>query len=225
MKLFRLAMQLTLGSVLLLGGCMRTTYQDLEADRTAVPLLERDVRYQLSSYYFRDPPQCAAIVTEPSKAPKKVRRAVEAAVERHLATRLPKVIGSAETKRLERRLILDVANPADRRSFAKRARCDAILIIRLHAVTDEYFVLWSQRGIGVILEMRDVVKSRRLWIAHHETHRGDGGVPLSPFSLPLIAARAAMLNGDSEVYESIADDAVRRMMATLPDMRFGKTQP
>lgn len=200
---------------------MRTTYHGLDADRPSVPLLERNVRYRLSSLYYRDPPQCAAIVTEPSEGRILVRRAVEAAVERYLATRLPRVIGYAEMKRLERQLILDVGNPEDRRAFSKQTRCEAIMIIRLHAVIDEYYVLWAQRGIGVVLEMRDVARERRFWIAHHETDRGDGGVPVSPFSLPLIVGRAAMLNKDPEVYESIADDAVRRMMATLPDMRFG----
>ena len=226
-----------LAGVLLLGGCMRTTYRDVDAERASVPLLERGVRYRISSHYYRNPPQCAVIVTQESAAPKtdepdknaasaderrSVRRAVEAAVERNLSTRLPRVIGRSEKRQLERRLVLDIRDAGDRREFARRTRCKTAMLVRIHAVKDDYLVLWSQRGIGIVLELRDIETSKRLWIAHHESDRGDGGVPLSPFSLPFAVARAAMLKSDTEVYESIADDAVRRMMTTLPDMRFSK---
>jgi hypothetical protein len=45
------------------------------------------------------------------------------------------------------------------------------------------------------------------------------GLPFSPLSLSVSIARAVPVKGDPEIFHSIADDAVCRMMRTLPDTR------
>lgn len=204
---------------LAVGACTRTTYHGFEASDPPLPLVERRVQFYLSPAYFRDPPRCAAIHTLSPAAASPVTRAVERAVERHLSTRLERVMGAGQVDRTTAHLAVELSHAADRRVFRRQSGCDALVRIRIDGVTDDYFVIWSRRAISLTLELIRTDDGKLLWKAHHRAERGDGGLPLSILSLPFTAARAARLKGDHEAFESIADDAVRRMMATLPDLR------
>lgn len=220
MKPAALAVALSLSATLLLGACARTTYQGYETPDDQAGFLERRVQFHLSSTYFRTPPRCVAIRTAPAAAiPATVRRAVMGAVERHLAMRLVRVMGPARTRRAAQRLGLDPDDPADRRVFARHTGCDAMIRVRIENLSDDYLLVWSRRAISISLEMTRSEDGGLLWKARHRAWRDDGGVPFSLFSLPFAAFRAARLTGDREAFESIADDAVRRMTATLPDLR------
>lgn len=204
---------------LTVSACTRTTYHGFEAKDPPLPLVERRVQFYLSPAYFRDPPRCAAIHTLSPAPASPVTGAIERAVERHMSTRLPRVMGTGQVDRTTVHLAVELSNPADRRVFRRQTGCDALVRIRIHGVTDDYFVIWSQRAVALTLELIRTIDGKLLWKAHHRAERGDGGLPLSILSLPFTFARAARLKGDQEAFESIADDAVRRMMATLPDLR------
>ena len=204
------------------GGCLQTSYRPLNqpAAQTAEPnsFFERRVDYRLTDAFYTTVPSCAAIMTR-APAPRGIARLVEDAVERHLATRLPRVIGAARLHRVESTLGIDMKAAPDRRVFARQARCEALVEIHLAQVQDDYMVLWAHRGLTIGLTMTRIADGRVLWQARHSAGRADGGLPISIIDLPLSAARAVMVTGDPEMFASIAADAARRMMKTLPDIR------
>ncbi|MBT5048603.1 MAG: hypothetical protein HOM58_08865 [Rhodospirillaceae bacterium] len=212
----RLLLYITL--VTAMSGCQQTTYREMGAVGKADSQLERRVDYRLGSGFYANAPDCAALRTR-TRVPRAFRDIVEQSVERHLATRLMRVIGPVRLRRAESRLGIDMGVVSDRRVFARQARCPALVEIALHEISDDYFVLWAQRGIAMTLTMTRIADGKILWSARHRASRSDGGIPLSLLSLPFSAARAARFKNDPELFASIADDAVRRMMKTLPDTR------
>ncbi len=202
-----------------LGGCAQTTYTGMDKKESATPILERRVAFQMKQAFFHNPPSCAAVVSKSAKVPATIRRAVEESVERHLATKFRRAIGGAPTRRIADRIAIDLDHPGDRRVFAKQTKCDGLVEIRLDAVEDDYMVLWTNRAVGISLRLIRASDQKLLWQARHKAGRGDGGLPFSPLSLPVSITRAARVKGDAEIFYSIADDAVRRMMRTLPDTR------
>jgi hypothetical protein len=144
---------------------------------------------------------------------------VERAVERNLAMRLPRVIGGARLRRAETALGIDMGTESGRLVFGRQMRCEALLDIRLSRVQDDYMVLWAQRGLTIDLTLSRIADGKLLWRARHAAGRADGGLPISLIDLPVSAARAGIMTKDPEMFASIADDAARRMMKTLPDVR------
>jgi len=205
-----------------LSGCLKTSYQPLALSSgpqaKEESFFERRVDFQLTNSFFAAAPSCAAIVTKSPASPAIVRL-VEESVERHLATRLPRVISGGRLRRVETTLGIDMASESDRRVFARQLRCNVVVEIDLGPVEDNYFVVWAQRGLTINLAMRGIMDGKLLWQARHTAGRADGGLPISIIDLPMSAVRAGMLRGDPELFASIADDAVRRMMKTLPDIR------
>ena len=205
------------------AGCLQTTYRPFQHSGTqkaeAASLFERRVDYRLSDAFFTTAPSCAAIVTR-APAPRAIARLVEDAVEGHLARRLPRLVGAARLRRLETTLGIDMQVASDRRVFARQARGDALVEIHLARVQDDYMVLWAHRGLTIGLTMSRIADGAVLWQARHSAGRADGGLPISIIDLPISAARAVMVTNDSEMFASIADDAVRRMIKTLPDIRL-----
>ena len=210
------------------GGCLQTTYRPFHqlAEQKAEPdsYFERRVDYRLADAFYTTAPSCGAIVTKGS-APRAIARLVEDAVQRHLAMRLPRVIGAARLRRFETTLGIDMKSASDRRVFARQARCDALIEIHLARVQDDYMVLWAQRGLTIGLTMSRIADGTVLWQARHSAGRADGGLPISIIDLPISVARAVMVTNDPEMFASIADDAARRMIKTLPDIRDGHLVP
>jgi hypothetical protein len=197
---------------------MQTTYHRMESTAPPDALMERRVAYQMDPEFYTVAPDCTVIRTR-SAAPQPLLKMVEQTVERHLATRLKRVIGGAQRRRIERSLGIDMEMATDRRTFVRQARCRTSVEISLEEISDDYMVLWARRGIAMKLTMKRLADDQVLWAAHHRASRSDGGLPLSVLSLPFSAARAARLKSDPEMFASITDDAVRRMMKTLPDTR------
>lgn len=204
---------------LALGACLQTRYQDIRGEQQELSALERRVFYRLDRAYLRRAPGCAVIMTVTGKLPKSIRRPVESAVERHLGIRLDRVIGARRTRTMERRLALDLTSRSGRRALARQMRCAAVLEIQLHNIADDYYLFWAERGIELTLTLLDAEDGRELWTARHRARRADGGLPISFLALPFSIVRAARVKSDPELYDSIADDAARRLLATLPDIR------
>jgi hypothetical protein len=205
---------------LTLSACLQTRYQDIRSQDQEFSALERRVFYRLDRVFLRRAPGCAVIVTASGKIPKSIKRPVERAVERHLALRLDRVIGARRARTLERRLALDLTGPSGRRELSRLMRCGTVMEIRFHAIADDYYLFWAERGIELTLALIDAKDGRTLWTARHRAQRADGGLPISFLALPFSMARAARVKSDPELYASIADDAARRLLATLPDIRL-----
>lgn len=203
---------------LALGACMQTSYRTMGSTTADDPLLERRVDYRLDPAFFAAAPHCAALRTS-GPMPPDIGPLVESSVERHLGTRLHRVISAARLRQVETALGIDIAVASDQRVFARQARCQVLVDISLDEINDDYVVLWAQRGLGLTLTMTRISDDKVLWTARHRASRSDGGLPISVLSLPFSAARAAYLKNDPDLFASIADDAVRRMMKTLPDIR------
>ena len=67
--------------------------------------------------------------------------------------------------------------------------------------------------------MARVADDAVLWKARHVANRSDGGLPFSIIGVAVAGFEAARFRADEDVPDSLIDDAVRRMMVTLPDVR------
>ncbi|MDD9915474.1 MAG: hypothetical protein OXT01_12530, partial [Rhodospirillaceae bacterium] len=81
----------------------------------------------------------------------------------------------------------------------------------------DFALIWSLQKLDIEIGM--LREHRLLWKGRHEAGRSDGGLPLSPLSAPIAVARASRLHGDSDAMVSLVDDTVRRIVASLPDVR------
>ncbi|GAB6052782.1 hypothetical protein JCM17960_16020 [Magnetospira thiophila] len=207
--------------LVLLGGCMQTGYRPMtDTDRqTPQPPLSREVLYDLDREFHRDPPTCVVVLPAEGLDNPLAAQQLTQAFARRLAGRVERVITPLARQRLERQRGFDLQNAGDRRRFAIDQRCPFYARATLGHLEDSFMVVWSERQVGLRLELFRASDDRRLWLAAHTARRGDGGLPLSPLSLVASAATAGAFQADAEVMESLIDDALRRMMRTLPDTR------
>ena len=56
-------------------------------------------------------------------------------------------------------------------------------------------------------------------MARHEARRSEGGLSLSPLGALLDSAFSTRFAADREAAEGVVDDAVRRMIVPLPNLR------
>ena len=80
-------------------------------------------------------------------------------------------------------------------------------------------LVWSQVGVGLELQLRRSEDDRLLWRARHKARRSEGGLSLSPIGILVDTVFSSRFAADREVAESLADDAVRRMVFPLPNTR------
>lgn len=205
-------------SSVMLIGCMQTAYAPMHRVAKQETILERQVTFRITDAFYDTAPNCAAVMVK-GNTRSNITRAVEGAVERHLATRLRRVISPASLNLAQTRLAIDMNTENDRRVFTYQTKCAALVEIELIRVYDDYLVLWAQRRLNLRLTMTRLSDGKLLWQAQHTAGRADGGFPISIIDLPLSAARAVWVSQDPEIFDSIADDAARRMMKTLPDLR------
>jgi hypothetical protein len=177
------------------------------------------VRFEVAKAFYADPPDCVTILPIETPPESAVAETIEGALARHLAGRVPRVIGPAERRRFERAAGLDLASAEDRRSFAATSRCRFFLRTTMDQLRNDYLLVWSGRSVGLSLELLPASGGEALWQARHVAARSDGALPLSPFSLVAGAFQAGQFQSDADILSSIVDDAARRMMATLPDVR------
>jgi hypothetical protein len=208
-----------------LGAC-RTEYRAYDqrpataaetAAETALADVDgRHVFFRLDRAFYRDPPSCVVVL--PAGNGERATIPVERAVARHLRDKFPRVVGPLGRDRASRRLALDLSHAGDRRRFARLEGCDVFVRWRAVAEQSDYLLVWSKRDFGLELEMfRE--PDRTLWQASHVARRSDGGVPLSPLSAPMAMFEAARFRADQDILPSMIDDTLRRMVASLPDVR------
>jgi len=203
-----------------MGACAKTTYRaygDPAKDEDL--LVGREVIYRLERAIYTTLPQCAVVLPAGGKVPPAIARLAGPALARYLGGRIPRVIGPAERRRLEKHHRVEFNHEGDRRHFAKATGCETYLSWRVFAAEDNYFLVWSQRRIGIEAALYRAADDGLLWQAAHIGRRSDGSLPLSSFSVPFAAFEATNFKGDGDVLPSMVDDVVRRLMVTLPDLR------
>lgn len=200
-------------------GCVETQYVPYgeEQKPTAEPIAARQVFYRIEQAFYDSPPDCVLVLSP--VGPEEVGGLLEGALARHMSGRVPRVIGPAERRRDERALAFDLGDEADQRRYAKSVNCAALLRPKITNLENGMALVWSGRRFGAALELIRATDGALLWQASHATSRSDGGVPLSPLSLPMTVFNALRFGQDTDQFPSMVDDAVRRMVVTLPDMR------
>jgi len=218
---------IVLVALLVMTGCAQTEYLH-EGEQPENPMA-RTVRVDLKDAFFRIAPTCVAVlptVSVSSTSPA-LTDFIERSVARYLSQRVPMIIGPNQRHQITQRLTVDLSDPDGRARFLKGASCDAFIEPQLMAASDDYFVVWSNRSIDLRLRLfqprigGDGEDDNLLWIARHAASRGGGGFPLDLASLGIGAIKAGSHQMDYEMNFSIVEDAVRRMMVTLPDTRGG----
>ena len=203
--------------LLLTTGCGPTRYTDYDAAGGSAPMLERAVATRIGAGFYRPPPACAIVMPTAGVATPQFRRVVEEAVHRHLVTKLPKVVGPRARRREVRKLAVDPRRARDRAILTRVLRCPTLVEPKIWQSSEDFALVWSRKSLD--LEIVMVRGDRLLWKARHTADRGDGGLPLSPLSAPLAVAKASRLHGDGDAMVSLVDDAVRRIVGALPDVR------
>ena len=138
---------------------------------------------------------------------------------RQLSGRVGRVIHPRERRRRVRAMAVDLDHPDDARHYAAATRCGAFLRWKILNAGHDNALVWSQKYLQVGAEITRARDGALLWQARSSASRSSGDVPLSVFSLPLAALRAAAFQDDDDAVASLLDDLARRLLASLPDLR------
>ena len=200
-------------------GCITTTYSGFEGPSSNPGLFERRVTYRISPSFYTYPPSCIIIFINPNGYPRSINRGVERAFERHLGEKFKRVIGRTAARRVARKLSIDFNNKSDRDLLSRRLQCHTHAKIEIEDLADTFLLVWAKRSIKLSLRLIQTRTVKTLFKARHIAQRSNGGLPLTPVGAPLSIAKAASVRVDVEAFYSLADDAARRMLAPLPDLR------
>jgi len=185
--------------------------------------LGRTVVYKVEGAFYRSPPRCAVVMPiHWPNAPPALARQVEEALGRHLMAKVDRVIGPAARDRAARQRVYDLGDAEQRRRLARALGCDTVVEGETRAAESTFAAVWAQTRFGLAVSLERASDGRRLWRASHTAERSAGGLPLSILGLPKDAFLAGRLMKDGEVFPSMLDDVVRRLMASLPDTRVAR---
>lgn len=200
-------------------GCAETQYRPYgDNDSTAAdPLVARQVFYKVEQSFYDTPPECVVVLMP--EGPRDAAVLLEEAIARHLTGRIRRVIGPGQRRRDERHLAFDTDDESDLRRYAQAIKCPTLLRSRITEAENGSALVWSGRRFGASLELVNADSDIVLWRAAHSTNRSEGGVPLSPLSFPSNIFAALRFQQDVDQLPSMVEDAVRRMVVTLPDIK------
>jgi hypothetical protein len=200
-----------------ISGCFHTEYKPYDESRGTGLELSRTVNFYLNPDFTDNPPRCVLVLQPPSNDNHKYIGRVEKALARHLSERFPRVIASQARDLKAANLAFDLTLPVDRRDFARAVGCGAVLEFYLFETKHRYMLVWSEIRMGIEARLFRQQDGLELWKARHVAKRSDGGVSLSPFGLALNAYEANVFASDGDVVESVTEDLVRRIIASLPN--------
>jgi hypothetical protein len=209
-----------------MSACTQIRYVDhtnskrMEKQTEDPSTFSRKVDFHLANAFYETPPNCVMILPINLKGiNKSTAHMVEDAVSRHATNRFDKTITSRHVKFAARKRALDPTHLGDRKRLGRLLRCDAQLEIKTVGVENFYALVWADLSVALQLTL---VRSRDhalLWRGKHKARRADGGLPLTLIGAGARMFAAGKLAGDTDVLPSMIDDAVRRVMVSLPDMR------
>jgi hypothetical protein len=143
-------------------------------------------------------------------------KALSVALARHLGEKVDRVIFPRARARIAQQQGYDLKDATDRARYASHTRCRFYARAVLYDLGDDYVGVFAKKQVGVMVQMMRIQDEEPVWQAAHTVWRADGGVPTSPLALVGGVAQAAMFSVDEEIIPSLIDDAMRRMMRTLP---------
>lgn len=200
-----------------LSACVSTSpqYRVLK-DGQEAEIKATDVNYRILPSFYRDPPDCVMVLTSASSENRQMNASLATALARHMGEKVDHVIFPRKIRHLAKKTGLDLHNKQDRQRLAHRSKCHFYAIAELYDLGDDYVGVFAKKHIGVRVELKKISDDVPLWQAAHTVWRGDGGLPLSPIGAIGGVASAAMFARDDEIMPSLIDDAMRRMVRTLP---------
>jgi hypothetical protein len=206
--------------ILTTTSCAQTTYVGLENDDPMPGGAARIVGVQIDHSFIDEFPDCT-IIMEPDTGPglQQFKPMVEEALGRHLTRKFTRVIDATERRRISRKSALDLRHREDRIDLAKISDCDTLLRARVVGPGKTYLLVWSQMQVGIEVIMMRVHDSKMLWRARHMADRSEGGIPFSPIGIVVDAYSSVQFSSDREISESVIDDAVRRIVRSIPNSR------
>lgn len=200
---------------MLVSGCV-TTPSYKKAGATTEPMQAGDINYKLSGLYHRDPPDCVSVFESVAPDQPAMGKALSVALARHLGEKVDRVIFPRVRARIVQQQGYDLNDDKDRVRYASHTRCRFYARAVLYDLGDDYVGVFAKKHVGVMVQMMRIRDEEPVWQAAHTVWRADGGVPTSPLALVGGMAQAAMFSADEEIIPSLIDDAMRRMMRTLP---------
>lgn len=206
--------------VLVTSGCAETSYVVFEAAEADSRLMGRVVEVEIDREYYEDYPDCV-LVMPPSAAPglERIAGLVEAALSTALTRKLKRVVGAVERDLVARRMAVDLSYPNDREALLRALECETFVTTEISGPGNAYYLVWSEFRIGLEMRLLRARDRRLLWHAQHVADRSGGGLPLSPIGVIVEAFSSTRFLVDPDVTDSVVDDAVRRIVASLPDSR------
>ena len=208
-----------------IGGCQTTrpvSYESLDRLEASPeePADSRTVYYETMDRYYFLAPHCVFVKTITNADDVKVHPALVEALDRYLRSRFSRVIGQNEMQQKLQDYALMIDEPDQLKTFARYESCPAVMQIEPWLDQDVELGVWYQKKLGVALSLQEVETDEILWQARHTTGRSDGSIPTSPLGLLVGVVQAANLRSDEEAIYSLADDIMRRIIKTLPDLRY-----
>jgi hypothetical protein len=217
--LLKTAAVLAIGFVV--AGCARTNYVGYDKETASVPGIHlRTVAVEVDDAYFSDFPDCTIIMpTRTAAGLEYFKPLVEEALGHHMTKKVSRVVGGTERDLRARRAALEVGRTEDRKGLAEATGCKTLLYSRVVGPGHTNLVVWSQVQIGLEVVMLRAADGRVLWKARHIADRSDGGLSLSPIGLAIDTYASTQFSSDRDVAASVVDDAVRRLVRSLPNAR------
>ena len=207
-------------ALLTLAACTEVRYLREGAAEPATGPLERTVVYKVEGDFYRSPPRCAVVMpVRWPDADRRLVRLVEETLSRHLTGKVDRVIGPVVRDREARRRVYDLGDAEQRRRLAGALGCDTVVEGETRTAESTFALVWAQTRFGLTVTLERAGDGGTLWRASHTASRSAGGLPLSVLDVPKGAFSAGRMMKDAEVFPSMVDDVVRRVMASLPDAR------
>ncbi len=205
---------------LYLCSCAETRYVNHQDAGDETNLHSRTVVFSIAPEFYLEFPTCA-VVMPPSgeKTTPIFSKLIEESFSHRISGKLSRVVNATQRNLSARRLAFDLAHAADRLALAEALDCDTIAVVELTGAGRSFMLVWSEVRIGLDVRLIRVRDERVLWRARHVADRSAGGIPLSPLGIAAEAFSSFQFSADQEVWLSVLDDAVRRIVSTLPDVR------
>ena len=206
---------------IVVAACARTDYVEFNRGTgsvAGVPL--RTVAVEVDDAYFSDFPDCTIIMpTRTAAGLENFKPLVEEALGHHMTKKVSRVVGRTERDLRARQASLEVGRTKDRKGLAEATGCKTLLYSRVIGPGHTNLVVWSQIQIGLEVVMLRAADGHVLWRARHIADRSEGGLPFSPIGIVIDTYSSAQFSSDREIAESVVDDALRRLVRSLPDAR------
>ncbi|WP_135075492.1 hypothetical protein [Terasakiella sp. SH-1] len=205
-----------IGCGLFLTACVTPQYREASSVGAEQQLNALDINYQVTGLFHRDPPDCVTVMKAQAPQAPQMGEVLSVALARHLGEKVDRVIFPRKRKSIERTQGYDLQDQGDRRRYSLYTGCRFYAVAQLYDLGDDYVGFAAKKHVGVRLDLRRIEDDQPLWQAAHTVWRAEGNMPLSPFSVIGGVASATVFNNDSQVLPSLVDDAMRRMVKTLP---------